>query len=92
MPRPTPDRGDASAATEPPPHPQWFVRFLEDRQTRKPSAHTMKAYAQDFVAIAAIVTDGLPAEMAVADITRDSMRSAFAIRRIKRWSGYPVRG
>src|SRR5690242_1191086 len=36
----------------------WFTRFLNDRQTRKPSAHTMKAYRQDFVAIATLVTDG----------------------------------
>ena len=32
--------------------PHWFTQFLNDRQTRKPSAHTMKAYRQDFVAIA----------------------------------------
>jgi len=28
--------------------PDWFTAFLHDRQTRKPSAHTMKAYRQDF--------------------------------------------
>ena len=32
--------------------PHWFTQFLNDRQTRKPSAHTMKAYRQDFLAIA----------------------------------------
>ena len=58
--------------------PPWFLRFLDDRQTRKPSAHTMKAYRQDFVAIAGIITDGRPAQLTVADITRDAMRSAFA--------------
>ena len=53
-------------------------QFLNDRQTRKPSAHTMKAYRQDFVAIATLVTDGKPARLTVADITKDSMRHAFA--------------
>lgn len=38
----------------------------------------MKAYRQDFIAIAGIITDGRPAQLAVADITRDAMRSAFA--------------
>jgi hypothetical protein len=33
------------------PFPTWFVEFLDDRQTRKPSEHTMKAYRQDFIAI-----------------------------------------
>ena len=52
--------------------------FLHDRQTRKPSAHTTKAYRQDFLAIAGLVTGGDPARMAVVDITKDSMRAAFA--------------
>lgn len=58
--------------------PQWFVDFLNDRQTRKPSPHTMKAYRQDFVAIAALISGGVPARLAVSDITKDSMRAAFA--------------
>ena len=58
--------------------PDWFTQFLNDRQTRKPSAHTMKAYRQDFIAIATLVTDGNPARLTVADITKDSMRTAFA--------------
>jgi site-specific recombinase XerC len=58
--------------------PHWFTQFLNDRQTRKPSAHTMKAYRQDFLAIAGLVTDGDPTHMDVVDITRDSMRAAFA--------------
>ncbi|MCB2036104.1 MAG: tyrosine-type recombinase/integrase, partial [Ottowia sp.] len=65
-------------APEPPPYPQWFARFLADRQTRKPSAHTIKAYQQDFVAIASLITDGRPASLDIADITRDSIRAAFA--------------
>jgi integrase/recombinase XerC len=50
---------------------------LNDRQTRKPSAHTMKAYRQDFIAIATLVTDD-PSRLAIAEITKDSMRAAFA--------------
>jgi site-specific recombinase XerD len=68
----------ASRAAEAAPHPQWFARFLQDRQTRKPSAHTLKAYQQDFVAIAKLITDGQPAALDISDITRDSMRAAFA--------------
>ena len=58
--------------------PYWFTQFLNDRQTRKPSAHTLKAYRQDFAAIAFLVTEGDPARLTVADITKDSMRQAFA--------------
>ena len=58
--------------------PDWFNQFLNDRQTRKPSAHTMKAYRQDFVTIAMLVTDSNPAQLAVTDITKESMRTAFA--------------
>lgn len=65
-------------ATEVDQFPEWFTRFLNDRQTRKLSTHTMKAYRQDFIAIATLVASGNPAQLAVADITKDSMRSAFA--------------
>jgi integrase/recombinase XerC len=78
--RPAPLTGsdtDADAAA-PDPLPGWFTSFLHDRQTRKPSAHTLKAYRQDFVAIASLVTGSHPAGMKIADITKDSMRSAFA--------------
>jgi hypothetical protein len=34
------------AAAKVAPFPQWFTQFLNDRQTRKPSAHTMKASAR----------------------------------------------
>ena len=37
--------------------PEWFEAFLADRGTRKPPMHTMKAYRQDFDAIAALITD-----------------------------------
>lgn len=65
-------------APEANPVPDWFTAFLQDRQTRKPSAHTMKAYRQDFLAIAHLITGGDPAHMAIADITKESMRAAFA--------------
>jgi integrase/recombinase XerC len=58
--------------------PHWFTQFLNDRQNRKPSAHTVEAYRQDFAAIAALMTDGNHARLTVADITKDSMRQAFA--------------
>lgn len=76
--RSTPPAGSDAHAAEADPFPDWFTAFLHDRQTRKPSAHTMKAYRQDFVAIADLVTDSDPASMNIADITKDSMRAAFA--------------
>jgi hypothetical protein len=57
-PRPTDDAAEPADAES---FPNWFTQFLNDRQTRKPSAHTMKAYRQDFIAIANLVTDGKPA-------------------------------
>jgi integrase/recombinase XerC len=38
----------------------------------------MKAYRQDFAAIASLVTEGNPTGMNVVDITKSSMRAAFA--------------
>jgi site-specific recombinase XerD len=60
--------------------PEWYAAFLADRGTRKPSAHTIKAYRQDFYAIATLVADDAAAvaRMPLADITTDSMRTAFA--------------
>jgi integrase/recombinase XerC len=72
------DGDPKTAAAEVDPFPDWFTDFLNDRQTRKPSAHTMKAYRQDFIAIARLVTNGDPAQVKVIDITKDSMRTAFA--------------
>jgi integrase/recombinase XerC len=60
--------------------PDWFRAFLTDRATRKPSPHTMQAYRQDFDAIAALVADD-PQQIAALtppNITKDSMRQAFA--------------
>jgi integrase/recombinase XerC len=76
--RPAPPVGPDADAPEPNPFPDWFIAFLHDRATRKPSAHTMKAYRQDFIAIASLVTNGNPAGMKVVDITKESMRTAFA--------------
>jgi site-specific recombinase XerD len=70
--------GDAAEPADAESFPDWFTQFLDDRQTRKPSAHTMKAYRQDFTAIANLMTGGHPARLTVADITKDSMRHAFA--------------
>ena len=50
--------------------PDWFADFLNDRATRKPSAHTMKAYRQDFTAVADLLTSGDPAGVALSDITK----------------------
>jgi integrase/recombinase XerC len=72
------EAGPNTDARDAEPFPDWFTAFLHDRQTRKPSTHTMKAYRQDFAAIASLVTNGDPAHMDVVDITKDSMRAAFA--------------
>ena len=61
--------------------PEWFAAFLADRGTRKPSAHTMKAYRHDFDAIATLIVGADSAavsDMPVGDITTDTMRTAFA--------------
>ena len=53
--------------------PQWFAAFLADRGTRKPSAHTLKAYRQDFDAIAALIAGGEDlSSMALDAITIDT--------------------
>ena len=59
--------------------PEWFAAFLADRGTRKPSAHTLKAYRQDFDAIATLIAGGEDLSgMALGAITIDTMRTAFA--------------
>ena len=70
--------GSAAPSAEVDPLPDWFTQFLNDRQTRKPSAHTVKAYRQDFIAIATLITDGDPSRLAIVDITKQTMRTAFA--------------
>jgi site-specific recombinase XerD len=60
--------------------PAWFEAFLADRGTRKPSEHTMKAYRQDFDAIAAFIggSGQTQASMALSDIATEPLRAAFA--------------
>jgi hypothetical protein len=55
-----PDRDASLPSAAADRNPEWFNTFLEDRQARKPSAHTMKAYRQDFIAVASIVTAVTP--------------------------------
>jgi hypothetical protein len=60
--------------------PDWLRAFSTDRATREPSPHTLQAYRQDFDAIAALVADD-PQQIAALtppNITKDSMRQAFA--------------
>ena len=49
--------------------PEWFSQFLNDRQTRKPSTHTLKAYRPDLIAVATSVAGGNSTQLAVTDIT-----------------------
>jgi integrase/recombinase XerC len=60
--------------------PDWFRAFLTDRATRKPSPHTLQAYRQDFDAIATPIASGREniASLTPLDLTKDSMRQAFA--------------
>jgi integrase/recombinase XerC len=60
--------------------PDWFAAFPAERGTRKPSQHTMKAYRQDFDAIAAIIagSKGDLAAMSLGNIMTEVMRGAFA--------------
>jgi integrase/recombinase XerC len=43
--------------------PDWFADFLIDPAPRKPSEHTMKAYRQDFAAVASLLTAGSPGDV-----------------------------
>jgi site-specific recombinase XerC len=73
----TPVQADNTEGTR----PEWFAAFLADRGTRKPSVHTMKAYRQDFDAIATLIAGGDThgiSRMSLGDITTDTMRTAFA--------------
>ncbi|MGO4202224.1 tyrosine-type recombinase/integrase [Rhodococcus sp. TAF43] len=59
----------------------WFGEFLLHRSTAKPSPHTLKAYRQDFTAIAGHLAEqsGLAASvLPVEVITKQSMQQAFA--------------
>ena len=59
--------------------PEWFAAFLADRGTRKPSAHTLKAYRQDFDAIATLIAGGEDLSgMPLSAIMIEAIRTAFA--------------
>jgi hypothetical protein len=60
--------------------PNWFADFLIDRAPRKPSAHTMKAYRQDFAAVAALLNGGDPADVVLTNENQDAGR----VRRLRR--------
>jgi integrase/recombinase XerC len=77
---PGPTDSDDSAACGPPraETPSWFGDFLASRGSGKRSPHTLIAWRQDFVAIAALITDGHPDTLTPADITRRSLQKAFA--------------
>lgn len=68
--------------SEPRERPDWFAAFLADRGSAKPSPHTVRAYAQDFDSIAALIVTDRDAddgtELKLADITTDNVRGAFA--------------
>lgn len=61
-------------------YPEWFLAFIADRAIRKPSPHTVKAYRQDFAAVATLLTgDPARVEHLTPDvITKDAMQRAFA--------------
>src|SRR6185503_15483030 len=59
--------------------PEWFAAFLADLGTRKSSPHTLKAYRQDFYAIATLMARGQDLSgVPVEAITVDTLRTAFA--------------
>lgn len=61
-------------------YPEWFLAFLGDRATRKPSPHTIRAYKQDFISIATLLA-GAPnriVHLTPDAITKDAIRAAFA--------------
>ncbi|AFM20054.1 site-specific recombinase XerD (plasmid) [Mycolicibacterium chubuense NBB4] len=61
-------------------YPAWFLEFLADRAIRKPSRHTMKAYSQDFDAIATLIA-GAPervVDLRPDGLTKLALQTAFA--------------
>ncbi|GAA1463546.1 tyrosine-type recombinase/integrase [Williamsia maris] len=57
--------------------PVWFEQFMDDRQMRKLSPHSLKAYRQDFAAIAVLIA-GSSEALSVEDITKASVGGAFS--------------
>lgn len=60
--------------------PGWFTEFLADRAVRKPSPHTIKAYRQDFEAIATLLAGSADfvADLQTGELTKEDLRRAFA--------------
>lgn len=64
-----------------PNYPSWFIDFLANCAVRKPSPHTVKAYRQDFDAIAPLVagsSDCIPA-LRTTELNVNNLRAAFAV-------------
>lgn len=61
-------------------YPDWFLAFIADRAIRKPSPHTVKAYRQDFTAIATHLAGAADrvVQLTPDAITKDATRAAFA--------------
>ncbi|MGE2817957.1 tyrosine-type recombinase/integrase [Mycobacterium heidelbergense] len=71
--RPSRDNGESG-------YPAWFLEFLADRVIRKPSPHTMRAYRQDFDAIATLFIGNAEriVDLRPDTLTKDTLRTAFA--------------
>ena len=63
--------------------PEWFAQFLADRGTRKPSAHTLKAYRQDFDAIAALLAGDTARPGAPTAGDHRHRSDALGVRRVR---------
>jgi site-specific recombinase XerD len=68
--------------SEPCQRPDWFAAFLADRESAKPSPHTVRAYCQDFDRLAALIRADRGGdnggELELADITTNNVRGGFA--------------
>jgi hypothetical protein len=62
-------------------YPGWFLAFMADRAVRKPSPHTVKAYRQDFAAIATQLA-GAPDR--VVHLTPDAIYKGCDAGRLRR--------
>jgi hypothetical protein len=71
--------GDSPTSTPNRSRPEWFAALLADTAIRNPSAHTMKAYRQDFDASAVLVAGGGEdlSSLSLVDLTTEDVRSAF---------------
>jgi integrase/recombinase XerC len=58
--------------------PEWFSQFLNDRQTRETVGARHEGLPPGFIAIATQVAGDDPSRLAITDMTKDTMRNAFA--------------